>query len=263
MPRIFDVFFNEHAVVAEARFRLRRGGEEAFAHLIGRARDAHALAAAAGARLDHDRIADAVGDLDRLLRAFDHAKIAGHGGDLRCRRRLLALDLVAHRLDGVDVRPDERDAGRLQRLGEGGILRQKAVARMDRFRARLLGRLDDLLHHEIGLRGGRRPDQHRLVGHIHMHRVAVRLGIDRHRLDAHPPGGLHDTAGDFAAIGDQNFVEHGGLSYAGRRHYCGVCALLPSARARFNPAFRIVEPMLRNAMVPLRRHCKQSVLAKP
>ncbi len=184
---------------------------------------------------------------DGVLRAFDHAQIARHGGNLRFRRRLLALDLVAHRLDGLDVRPDERDARRLQRLSEGCILGQEAVARMDSLGARLLGGLDNLLHHEIGLRGGRRANQDRLVRHIHMHRVAIRLGIDRNRLDTHPLGRLHDTAGDLAAIGDQNFVEHGGAVLCGRADYCSVCAVLPSARARFNPAFRMVGPKLSNA----------------
>ena len=196
-----------------------------------------------------------------LLGAFDHAEIARHGRDARRRRRLFALDLVAHRLDGLDIRPDEHDARRLQRLGESRVLGQKAVARMDRLRARLLGRLDDLLHHEIGLRGAGAGPMDSLVGHIDVHRVAVGLGIDRHRLDAHPPRGLHDTAGDLAAIGDQNFLEHGGQSYAAG-DYCCVCALLPSARARFNPAILIVSAMPPSAMVPLRRHHKESALPK-
>ena len=41
-----------------------------------------------------------------------------------------------------------------------------------------------------------------------MERVAVGLGIDRDRLDPHPAGGLDDPAGDLAAIGDQNLLEH-------------------------------------------------------
>ena len=167
-----------------------------------------------------------------MLRGYDHAQIAGHGGDLRFRRRLLALDLVAHRLDGLHVRPNERDPRRLQRLGETRVLGQEAVAWMDRLGAGLLGGLDNLVHHEIGLGGRRRPDRHGLIGHPYMHRVAIRLGIDRHRLDAHAPCGLHDTAGDLAAIGDENFIEHGGQSYAGRARYRSVRAPFYSQRAR-------------------------------
>ena len=67
VARLLDIFLDEHAVVAEARLGLglRRG--EALADLSSAVGDAHALAAAAGRGLDHDRIADLVGDLDRLL----------------------------------------------------------------------------------------------------------------------------------------------------------------------------------------------------
>ncbi len=51
---------------------------------------------------------------------------------------------------------------------------------------------------------------HRLVSHIHMHGVVIGIRIDRHCLDAHPARGFHDAAGDFAAIGDQDFLEHAG-----------------------------------------------------
>ena len=61
---------------------------------------------------------------------------------------------------------------------------------------------------EIGLGGRRRADMHGLVGHFDMQRVLVGVGIDRDRLDAHLAGGLDDAAGDLAAIGDQDFLEH-------------------------------------------------------
>ena len=49
---------------------------------------------------------------------------------------------------------------------------------------------------------------HRLVGHLDMQRVAVGVGIDRDRLDTHLARGLDDPAGDLAAIGDQDALEH-------------------------------------------------------
>ena len=61
---------------------------------------------------------------------------------------------------------------------------------------------------EIALRGGRRPDMHRLVGHLDMHGVAVGVRIDRDRSDAHLARRLDDAAGDLAAIGDQDLLEH-------------------------------------------------------
>ena len=81
-------------------------------------RDAHALAAAAGRGLDHHRIADLFGDLHRLLVVLDDAEMARHGRDLGLGGGLLGLDLVAHRGDGLGIRPDEDDAGLGQRHRE-------------------------------------------------------------------------------------------------------------------------------------------------
>ena len=121
---------------------------------------------------------------------------------------LLAFDLVAHRGDGLGIGPDEGDAGLGQRLGEGFALGEKAVARMHGLGAGLLAGCDDLVDDQIALRRRRRADQHRLVGHLDMERVAVGVGIDGDGRDAHAPGGLDDAAGDLAAIGNQDLLEH-------------------------------------------------------
>ena len=67
---------------------------------------------------------------------------------------------------------------------------------------------DNALAHQITFGCRRRADMHRLVGHFDMQRVAVGIGIDGNRRDAHAPGGLDNPAGNFAAIGNQNFLEH-------------------------------------------------------
>ena len=189
--------------------------------------DAHALAAAAGAGLDHYGIADLIGDDGGVLRTLDHAEEAGHGRDFRRIGEFLRLDLVAHRLDGVRVRPDEHDASRLQRLRESGAFRQKTIAGMDRLSAGLAAGCDDLIDDQIGLGRRRGADGDGFVGHLDMQRIRVGLGIDSHGLDPEPSRGLHHPAGDFAAVGDQDLVEHaappaGGFpgwrgSYARRR----------------------------------------------
>ena len=46
-------------------------------------------------------------------------------------------------------------------------------------------------------------------------RVGVRLRIDRQRADAQFLAGANDAHGDFAAIGYQDFVEHGDLNSLG------------------------------------------------
>ena len=208
VARLDDEFLDEDAVVAERGLRLRTGARKALRHFAIAVGDAHALAAAAGGGLDHHRIADVVGDLHRLDFVLDHAEMAGHGRDVCRGGRLLRLDLVAHRRDSLGIGADEDDAGGLQRLGKRLAFRQEAVAGMHRFRAALLAGGDDLLDHQIALGGFRRADVNGGVGHCHMQRVAVGIGIDGDRLDAHLARGLDDPAGDFAAIGDQDTLEH-------------------------------------------------------
>ena len=137
VARIDDEFLDEHAVVAERGLRLRLRAREALRDLALRLGDAHALAAAAGRGLDHHRIADLVGDLHRVLLVVDHAEMARHGRDLGGGGGLLGFDLVAHRGDGVGVRPDEHDAGRFQRARKRLALGEEAVARMHRLGAGL------------------------------------------------------------------------------------------------------------------------------
>ncbi len=118
------------------------------------------------------------------------------------------FDLVAHRLDGARVRADEDDALSGERVREGGAFGEEAVARMHRLGAGLLAGGDDLVDQQVGLRGRRRADGDRLVGHLDVQGVLVGLRIDRDRFHAHLARGLDDAAGDLAAVGDENLAEH-------------------------------------------------------
>ncbi len=64
----------------------------------------HAAPAAARDRLDHDRIADLLGDLQRFLVAFDDAVAAGRDRHAGLAGRFARDGLVAHRADGVGLR---------------------------------------------------------------------------------------------------------------------------------------------------------------
>jgi len=58
-------------------------------------------------------------------------------------------------------------------MGEGRPLGQEAVARMHGLRAAAFRGGDDLVDQEVAFGRGRRADQHRLVGHLHMDRVTM------------------------------------------------------------------------------------------
>ena len=178
--------------------------------------DAHAAPAAAARGLDDHRIADRPRHaLDRLLRVVgQRAFRAGHAGHARLDHRLLGRDLVAHDADRLGRRADEGEAALLDALGEVGVLRQEAVAGVDRLGVGHLGGGDDRRHVEVALRRGGRADADRLVGELDVLRVAVGLGIDDHRLDAQFAAGALDAQGDLAPVGDQDLLEH--LSAPGR-----------------------------------------------
>ena len=80
---------------------------------------AHALAAAAGRRLDHHRIADVAARSRRASSASAiGAVMPGTVGTPACVRQRLRGDLVAHRLDRLGRRADEDDPGLVERARE-------------------------------------------------------------------------------------------------------------------------------------------------
>ena len=209
MARLLDVFLDEDPVVGEAGFGLADRGAESFLGLGVVARDAHALAAAAGRGLDHHRIADLPGDLYRFLAVLEDAHMAGHRTDPGLLGQFLGFDLVAHRRDGLDSGTYEGDLLLLQRLGEGGVLRQEAVTGMHGLRAGIADRLHDIVDDQIALGRRRRPDPDRLVRHLHMQRAGIGIGIDGDRRNTHAPRGANDAAGDLTPVGNQYFGKHG------------------------------------------------------
>ena len=148
----------------KADFRLALGGGERGFE-IGVAVDAaHALAAAAGHRLDQHRIADLVGLLLEEFRLLHLAVIAGHHRHAGFLHQRLGAVLQAHGADRRGRRADEDDAGIDAGLREVGVLRQEAVAGMDAVGARRLRGGDQFVDAQIAVGRRRRADGVRLVG---------------------------------------------------------------------------------------------------
>jgi hypothetical protein len=135
--------------------------------LLGVARDLHAAPAAARRRLDQHRIADLVRPRAALLEVGDAAIGAGHAGHAEALHGLLGGDLVAHDADMLGGRADEDQLVLLDDLGELGVLRQEAVAGVDRLGAGDLAGGDDRGNVEIAARraAGRCTRSHRRGAH--------------------------------------------------------------------------------------------------
>ncbi len=136
------------------------------------------------------------------------AVIAGHQRHAGPLHQLLGRAFGAHRADRARRRADEDDAGPLAFLGEVLVLRQEAVARMDRLCARTPGDLQDAVRAQIALPGRRRADQVRFVAHTHVQRARVGLGVHRDRADAQALARARHSHRDLAAVGYEDLVEH-------------------------------------------------------
>src|SRR5712675_283574 len=79
---------------------------------------------------------------------------------------------------------------------------------MHRLGAGFLASVNDAVSAQIAFGRRRRSDQDRLMGLADMQGLGIGFGIDRYGRDPHPPCGADDAAGDLAAIGDQDLLEH-------------------------------------------------------
>lgn len=209
MPRARQVLLEIDGVVAEEGLGLAAGDRIGVAELVRVAGDAHAAAAAAAGGLDQDRIADALGGLERRLDRGDRAVGIGHGRQAEPPGGVLRLHLVAHEADMLGRGADEGEAVLLHHRGKVGILGEEAEPGVDRVGVGDGGGGQDRRHVEIALarRGG--ADADRFVGEADMHRIGIGRRMHRHRLDAHLAAGPQDAQRDFAAVGDQDLLEHG------------------------------------------------------
>ena len=226
MARLLDIFLDQHAVVAEGALGLALGRRQRLAEMVGVVDLAHALAAAAGARLDQHRIADLArlgGQHHVLLRLAVIARHHRHAGLFHQPFRRV---LEAHRADRIGRGADEHQPRRRHLVDEIRVLRQEAVAGMDRLSTGGEGRLDDALADEIAFGRRRGADMHRMVCKLGVQRAAVGVGIDGDGGDAHAAGGADDAAGNFAAICDQDFREW-------RSHPAGLSCRARGAKGQY------------------------------
>ncbi|CCW19023.1 hypothetical protein EBBID32_33820 [Sphingobium indicum BiD32] len=208
MAWVGDPFFEQDMVIAEAGRGLALAGGERVGEIGGSIDLAHPLAAAARDRLDKDGVADGVGLGREMGGRLVRAEIARRGGNARILHQLLGRIFQAHGGDGGWIGTDPDEACVDDRLGEFRVFGQEAIAGVDRLRAGLLGGGDDAVTQQIGFAHWRRADMDGFVGGTDMERSCIGVRIDSDGADAHRACGADDTAGDFAAIGDEEGFKH-------------------------------------------------------
>lgn len=79
---------------------------------------------------------------------------------------------------------------------------------MHGFSARFFGGGKNARDVQIAFLWRRCADHHGFIRHFHMQRGGVDIGVDGNGADAEPATSLYNPAGDFSAIGNQQFFEH-------------------------------------------------------
>ena len=216
-------------VVAERGPRLGPADLDRGFELARRADHAHALAAAAGRRLEQHRVADALRLVEGVLVVAQHPVRAGDRRQAEAAEEPPRGLLRGEPLEDLRRGPDERELVGADRIGEAGVLGQEAVPGVDRVAAGDDGRGDDGRSRQVAAPRLGRPDADRLVGELHGQALAVRLAVGDDRRQAHRPAGAQDPQRDLAAVGDQDARDHQGS--------------IPAPRPRSGPAAPAAPPV--------------------
>ena len=129
---LVEVALHEALTAAERGDRLAGGRLEQLGDLFDGAGHLHALTAAAEGGLDRDRHAVLLGEGHHLVGVLDRVGGAGHQRGLGAGGDVAGGDLVAEVADRLRAGADPDQAGVDDGLGEVGVLRQEAVAGVDR-----------------------------------------------------------------------------------------------------------------------------------
>ena len=205
---VVEVALDEALAATEGGDGLAYGGVEQLGDLLERARDLEATTAATEGRLDGDGEAVRAGEVDDLVGVLHRV---GRALDLRgtgALRDVARGHLVAEVADGMRRRTDPGEAGVDDRLGEVGVLREEAIAGVHGVGTALARGVEQLVDHEVGLRGRRTAQGVGLVGDLDVQSVTVGIGVDRHGKDALVAAGARDSDGDLATVGDED-LRHG------------------------------------------------------
>ena len=191
VTRPSDVALEEHAIIGKPAQRFALCRLERVREVARLVHDAHPFAAAARRRLNHEGIADALGVLGPFTRfEYGHARRSGE---------ILGRQFVADGGNHARGRSDPYEA----RVDDGAckvrVLREKAVARVDRLSATEFRGRDDGGAVEVT-----RGQQDGFIGLGHEGRVRVRRHVDRDGAQARLARGAKNTPRNLAAIGHED-----------------------------------------------------------
>src|ERR1700677_273842 len=209
MPRAQQVLCQQYSCFTEARRRFPLTGGERGRKIRRSINHAHTLAATTGTGFDEHWIADSIRSSLQCSRRLLLTVIPRHEGNSSSLHEGLRSGLGTHGSNSGSRRPNELDSRVHAGLCKCSVLGQKSISWMDRLGPRAPRRIEDGFAGEVALTSWGRPDTHGFIGDPHMPGVCVSVRVHRDGRDTEPTRRAYDTTGDFTAIGDQNFSEHG------------------------------------------------------
>src|SRR5919106_4130775 len=207
VPRIVEVALEVHRRIREIRLSLAARGLVRPVDLVAGARDLETLAPATRRGLERDRIPDLLGRRPRLT---DVDRGLGRPRDDRHARTQHLFprgELRPHRLDRLRWRPDPNETRLQHAAGEGGVLREEAVAGVNRLRPGSERGLDDAVRPEVALAGSAGSEEICLVRDRDVQGTTIGLGVHGHPGDTELAEGPEYADGDLAAIGNEHLRE--------------------------------------------------------
>ncbi len=209
MARALDQFFEIHIAVAKSGFRFASCGGEQGRHLFDVFNFAHSFAAAARRRFNQQRKTNRRREAQQIfVGPIAHVFGAGHNRHARFDDRRARLAFIAHRRNGRRIRTDKLNAALAALFRKIFALGEKAITGMNRVRARFFRRLKNFIRAQIGFARRRGTDEIRFIRIAHMQRVAIRFRKNSDGFQPKFAASANHADGNFAAIGDQNLIEH-------------------------------------------------------
>lgn len=112
--------------------------------------------------------------------------------------------LVAQLIDGGGRWPDPDEPGVDHGLGELGVLGEETVTGVHSVSAGPLSDVQEFFDVQVGVRRGCTVQGECLVGQLHEEGTGVRVGVDRHGVDARVASRPDHADGDLTPVGDQD-----------------------------------------------------------
>ncbi len=214
VPGAVQVALHEALAAAERAHGLPGGRLEQFRDLLPGAGDLQPPTTTAEGGLDRHGQSVLVGEGHDLVRVGGRVLRPGYERGTRLEREVPGGDLVPEVADGLRGRTDPGQARVEHRPGEVGVLGEEAVAGVHRVGARPRGDVEEFLGDQVGVGGGGAVQCERLVGHAHVRRVPVRVGVHGHAGQPRVCRGPDHPHGDLPAVGDEHLGNGGWLGHA-------------------------------------------------